>query len=183
MSSSSQRPPKGPKPGTGEPEPDADVIDPDLGIAVKDLNLFNGYWHARAVMASEDPRPNAPEEQAADDELYARCLETLSKSPAEVRVERARARAQAVNANVATKAKIRDELVLGASEADIRLVDAYFHELALDASNDPSPPTREEQIANAESVAAFERLKAMTPDELRAERARRIQERRRRDGR
>lgn len=94
MSSSSQRPPKGPKPGTRDPG--ADDIDPDLGIPVKDLNLFNGYWHARAVMASEDPRPNTPEEQAADDELYARCLETLSKSPAEVRVERTRARSQAV---------------------------------------------------------------------------------------
>lgn len=90
MSSSSQRPPKGPKPGTREPG--EDDIDPDLGIPVKDLNLFNGYWHELAVMASEDPRPNTPEEQAADDELYARCLETLSRSPAEVRAERARAR-------------------------------------------------------------------------------------------
>ena len=181
MSSSSQRPPKGSKPGTRDPG--ADDIDPDLGIPVKDLNLFNGYWHARAVMAAEDPRPNTPEEQAADDELCARCLETLSKSPAEVRVERARARSQAVNANIATESKNRDEVVLGVSEADINLVDAYFHELALDASEDPSPPTCEEQIADAESVAAFARLKAMTPDELRAETARRIRERRRRDGR
>ncbi len=55
-----------------------DDIDPVLGIPVRDLNLFNAYWHEVAVMASEDPRPNTPEEQVADDELYARCLETLS---------------------------------------------------------------------------------------------------------
>ena len=74
------------------------------------------------------------------------------------------------------------DLVLGVSEADIRLVDAFFHELALDASEDKSPPTRAEQLADAESIAALERLKAMTPDELRAERARRLRERRLRDG-
>ena len=84
---------------------------------------------------------------------------------------------------MATYSKKRDQLVLGVSEADIRLVDAYFHELALDASSDPSPPTREEQTANAELAESFARLKSMTPDELRAERARRIRERRRRDGR
>lgn len=69
-----------------------DEVDPDLGIPVKDLNLFNAYWHELAMIASEDPRPNTPEEQAADDELHARCLEMLSKSPAEVRAERDRAR-------------------------------------------------------------------------------------------
>ncbi len=84
---------------------------------------------------------------------------------------------------MATYSKKRDGLVLGVSEADIRLVDAYYHELALEASNDPSPLTREEQIADAEWAESFARLKAMTPDELRAERARRIRERRRRDGR
>lgn len=82
-----------------------------------------------------------------------------------------------------TYSKKRGELVHGVSEADVRLVDTYFHELAIDASNDPSPLTPEEQAADAESVASFARLKAMTPDELRAERARRIRERRRRDGR
>jgi hypothetical protein len=73
-----------------------------------------------------------------------------------------------------TYSKKRDELVLGVSEADFRLVDAFYQELALEASNDPSAPTREEQTANAESAKSFARLKAMTPDELRAERARRI---------
>ena len=73
-------------------EQTADELDPELGIPVKDLNLFNAYWHELAVMASEDPRPNTPEEQAADDELYAKCLEAMSKSPAEVRAERDRAR-------------------------------------------------------------------------------------------
>ncbi len=75
-------------------EQQADELDPDLGIPVKDLNLFNAYWHELAVMASEDPTPNTPEEQAADDELHARCLETLSKSPADVRRERELARAR-----------------------------------------------------------------------------------------
>ena len=67
-------------------------IDPDLGIPGKDLNLFNAYWHELAVLASEDPRANTAEEQAADDELHVKCLETMLKSPAEVRAERERAR-------------------------------------------------------------------------------------------
>jgi hypothetical protein len=69
-------------------------IDPALGIPVKDLNLFNAYWHELSVLASEDPRENTAEEQAADDELHAKCFETMSKSPAEVRAERERARAR-----------------------------------------------------------------------------------------
>jgi hypothetical protein len=69
-------------------------IEPALGIPVKDLNLFNAYWHELSVLASEDPRENTAEEQAADDELHAKCLETMSKSPAEVRAERERARAR-----------------------------------------------------------------------------------------
>jgi hypothetical protein len=76
------------------PEQTADEIDPDLAIPVKDLNVFNAYWHELAVIASEDPRPNTAEEQADDDELYAKCLETTSKSPAEVRAERERALAR-----------------------------------------------------------------------------------------
>ncbi len=75
-------------------EQTVEEIDPDLGIPVKDLNLFNAYWHELAVLASEDPRPNTPEDQAADDELHAKCLETMSKSPAEVRAERENARAR-----------------------------------------------------------------------------------------
>lgn len=75
-------------------EQTVEEVDPDLGIPVKDLNLFNAYWHELAVLASEDPRANTAEEQAADDELHAKCLETMSKSPAEVRAERERARAR-----------------------------------------------------------------------------------------
>lgn len=72
-------------------EQTADELDPDLAIPVKDLNVFNAYWRELATIASEDPRPNTVEEQAADDELYAKCLEVTSKSPAEVRAERERA--------------------------------------------------------------------------------------------
>lgn len=75
-------------------EQTVEEIDPDLGIPVKDLNLFNAYWHELAVLASEDTRANTAEEQAADDELHATCLETMTKSPAEVRAERERARAR-----------------------------------------------------------------------------------------
>jgi hypothetical protein len=31
--------------------------------------------------------------------------------------------------------------VFGVSEADVRMVDAFYYELAMDAANDPSPPT------------------------------------------
>ena len=73
-------------------EQTADELDPDLAIPVKDLNVFNAYWRELAVIASEDPRPNTAQEQTADDELYSKCLEVTSKSPAEVRAERERAR-------------------------------------------------------------------------------------------
>ena len=71
-------------------EQTADELDPDLAIPAKDLNIFNAYWRELAVVASEAPRPNTPGEQAADDELYGKCLDTTSKSPAEVRAERER---------------------------------------------------------------------------------------------
>lgn len=46
----------------------------------------------------------------------------------------------------------------GVSERDVRIVDAFFHELALDASEDPSTPTPEEQ-ADIDLIASFvERL-------------------------
>jgi len=67
-----------------------------------------------------------------------------------------------------TYSKERDELVLGVSEADFRLVEAFYNELALEASNDPSPPTRGGAGRNAELVESFARLTSMTPDELRA---------------
>jgi hypothetical protein len=73
-------------------EQTGDELDPDLAIPVRDLNVFNAYWHELAVISSEDSRPNTAEEQAADDELYAKCLETTSKSPAEIRAQRERTR-------------------------------------------------------------------------------------------
>jgi hypothetical protein len=71
------------------------------------------------------------------------------------------------------------DLVLRVTEGDIRMVEAYYHELALEASQDRSPPTLEEQIALKKLAASFERLKAMTREELLAERARRLRQRRR----
>ena len=67
-------------------------IDPDLGLPVKDLNLFDAYYHELGMLAVENQRPLSPEEQAALDELYARTLETMSKSPEQVRAERQRRR-------------------------------------------------------------------------------------------
>lgn len=69
-----------------------ETIAPTLGIPVKDLNLFNAYWHELGVMDGEDSSPNTPEEQADVDELYAIGLVTMSKSPAQVREERRRRR-------------------------------------------------------------------------------------------
>ena len=70
-------------------------------------------------------------------------------------------------------------LVLRVTEGDIRMVEAYYHELALEASQDKSPPTPEEQVALQKLAASFERLKAMTREELLAERARRLRQHRR----
>lgn len=51
----------------------------------------------------------------------------------------------------------------GVSEQDIRIVDAFFQELAMDASEDPSPPTAEEQ-ENIDAITSFvERLTANPP--------------------
>jgi predicted P-loop ATPase/GTPase len=70
------------------------------------------------------------------------------------------------------------DLVITVSEDDVRIVDAYYYELALDASKDPSPPTPEEQIELAKLAASFERLKAMTHEEMLEERERRLRRRR-----
>ena len=98
-------------------------------------------------------------------------------------VTAATTRDAALDIEASVRSSETSDLVLGVSEADIRLVDAFHHELALEASADKSPPTRAEQLANAELAASFERLKAMTPEELRAERARRLRERQRRGSR
>lgn len=62
--------------------------------------------------------------------------------------------------------------VLGVAAGELRIVDAFFHELAVDAALDPRPPTAAEQVAIDDLRARFERLKAMSPEELDAERAR-----------
>jgi len=62
--------------------------------------------------------------------------------------------------------------VLGVTSGELRIVDAFFYELALEAAEDPSPPTAEELIAIDNLRERFEKLKAMTPEEQDAERAR-----------
>ncbi len=62
--------------------------------------------------------------------------------------------------------------VLGVTAGELRMVDAFFHELALEAAADPRPPTPAEQIAVDNLRARFERLKAMKPEEADAERER-----------
>lgn len=44
----------------------------------------------------------------------------------------------------------------GVSERDVRIVDAFFHELALEASEDPATPTLEEQD-ELDSIDSFVR--------------------------
>ena len=58
------------------------------------------------------------------------------------------------------------------------MVDAFFYEVALDASRDPGPLSPGEEAADRRMVEAFEQLKAMSPEELRAEHARRLRARR-----
>jgi len=71
------------------------------------------------------------------------------------------------------------DLVLRISEGDVRIVEAYYDELALEASRDRSPPTPEEQIELEKLAASSERLKAMSRSEIHALRARRLRQLRR----
>jgi hypothetical protein len=64
------------------------------------------------------------------------------------------------------------EADLGVTAGELRIVDAFFHELALEAAADPRPPTPEEQEAVMHMRDRFERLKAMSPEEQDAERDR-----------
>lgn len=52
------------------------------------LDLLDASYHERATIAADDPRPCTPEEQADVDELCARALEVMKRSPEEVRAER-----------------------------------------------------------------------------------------------
>jgi hypothetical protein len=92
--------------------------------------------------------------------------------------------AQRTKDGVPTTAPTSDhvDLVLGISEGDIRIVDAYHYQLALDASQDRSSPTLEEQIEVGKLAASFARLQAMTHEQMLAERVRRLRRRRRLDG-
>ena len=65
-----------------------DTIDPDVGVPERDLRLFDAYYYELGVMAGEDQRPNTPEEQAIEDESFAEIMETMSKSPDQVRADR-----------------------------------------------------------------------------------------------
>ncbi len=68
--------------------------------------------------------------------------------------------------------------VLGVSERDLRLVDAFYHHLGVEASEDPSPPTAEEQESIDWLGEQFAKLQAMTPEELDALREERARARR-----
>ena len=76
--------------GGGALDDPPDAIDPDLGLPDRDLKLFDAYYYELGVMAGEDPRPNTPEEQAIEDASWAEIMETMSKSPEEVRAARRR---------------------------------------------------------------------------------------------
>jgi len=65
---------------------------------------------------------------------------------------------------------------LDVSSAELRIVDAFFNELALEAAEDPSPPSPREQLAIDNLRARFERLQAMTPEEEEVERQRLLRE-------
>ncbi len=57
-------------------------------------------------------------------------------------------------------------------DCKLRIVDAFFHKLALEAAEDASPPTAAEQLAIDDLRERFERLQRMTPEEEEAERQR-----------
>src|SRR6185503_13559336 len=46
--------------------PGADDVDPALGFSEADLNLLDAFYHQLALDASQDPRPNTPEEDEDD---------------------------------------------------------------------------------------------------------------------
>ena len=45
------------------------------------------------------------------------------------------------------------------------MVDAFLTELAIDAAEDPSPPTAEGQLAIDDLRSRYERLKTMSPED------------------
>ncbi len=65
-------------------------IDVTTEIREEDLRLLDAYNHELAIEASEDPRPNTPEEDEDDAELLRRAQLTMSMTPEEVAIRRAR---------------------------------------------------------------------------------------------
>jgi len=72
--------------------PTADGGDPVLGVSETELELLDALNHQLALDASEDPRPNTPEEDADVEWLMNRARQRMSMSPAEVRAQRERDR-------------------------------------------------------------------------------------------
>ncbi len=68
----------------------------------------------------------------------------------------------------------RDEIdpVLGITERDLNLVDAFYYHLALEASQDPRPNTAEEDADDEWLIARARERMSMSPAEVRAQRAR-----------
>jgi hypothetical protein len=62
--------------------------------------------------------------------------------------------------------------VLGVSEADLNLLDAFYHQLALDAAADPRPSTPEEDADDEWLMERARQRMSMSPDEVRAQRER-----------
>jgi len=55
------------------------------------------------------------------------------------------------------------ELLQGVVARDLRILDAFFHELALEASNDPTPNSPEEQAEDDVLMAWAQQLMATPP--------------------
>jgi hypothetical protein len=72
--------------------PGADGVEPVLGVSEADLNLLDAFYHQLALDASQDPRPNTPEEDEDDAWLMERARQRMSMSPAEARAQRERDR-------------------------------------------------------------------------------------------
>ena len=77
------------------------------------------------------------------------------------------------------KAKVGEEaapsgpdLIRDVDERDLNLLDAFYHQLALDASADPRPNTAQEEEDDAWLLARARARMSMTPEQVRAMRAR-----------
>ena len=64
--------------------------------------------------------------------------------------------------------------VFGLTAGELRMVDAFLYEVAMEAAMDPRPPTADELEAIEDLRVRAERLKSMTPEELAAERERQL---------